>query len=251
MPKPKLIALPMSPWSEKARWALDHHEIGYIEIEYVPMLGAPWLRMVTKTFSGKVTVPVLATPHGVLKDSFTIARHADRVGRKPTLFPREHEAEIEAWNRESEAIIGAQRTLLIERTRRSPDAQAEALPAFVPDLARSTLRPLTRMAASYMARKYDADRDVIDRAQSSLDAGLEKLRAALSNGREYLVGNDFTYADITMATTLQAVVPPPGFRGRGAASRAVWTDDARRERFADLVAWRDRIYARHRNLRGA
>ena len=55
----RLVALSYSPWSEKARWALLHHGVPFREIEYVPILGTPWLRWVARRASGRVTVPTL------------------------------------------------------------------------------------------------------------------------------------------------------------------------------------------------
>jgi glutathione S-transferase len=44
----KLVALHYSPWSEKARWALDHHGVAYRYEEYKILLGEPKLRLATK-----------------------------------------------------------------------------------------------------------------------------------------------------------------------------------------------------------
>jgi glutathione S-transferase len=35
----ELVAVPYSPWSEKARWALDHHALPYRETAYQPLIG--------------------------------------------------------------------------------------------------------------------------------------------------------------------------------------------------------------------
>jgi glutathione S-transferase len=241
MPKPTLIALPYSPWSEKARWALDHHGIGYDEETYVPMVGEPWLRVRTRTFSGRVSVPVLITPHGVIFDSLRIARHADRIGKGPSLFPRELEAAIDAWNETSEQMLAAARGLVIERLQRSPGALEEALPSFVPRVARPALRPLARFGAAFVARKYEA-RDDAER----IDAALGSLRAAIEGGREYLFDR-FPYADIAMAVALQSIKAPGGHLKIGPATRETWTDPMRASRDADLLTWRDAIYRKHRS----
>ena len=34
-----LYSLVYSPWSEKARWALDHHRIAYRRVRYEPVIG--------------------------------------------------------------------------------------------------------------------------------------------------------------------------------------------------------------------
>ena len=60
MSQPTLIHLPYSPWSQKARWALDHHGIAYRTQKYLPMLGEPYLRWRTGRWRRRATVPVLA-----------------------------------------------------------------------------------------------------------------------------------------------------------------------------------------------
>lgn len=240
MPKPTLVALPYSPWSEKARWALDHHGIGYVEETYVPMVGEPWLRVRTRKLTGRVSVPVLITPHGVIFDSLRIARHADRIGKAPSLFPREHESAIDDWNAASEEMLDAARGLVIRRLQQSPDALEEALPSFVPDVARPALRPLARFGAAFVARKYDARGE-----EERIDAVLARLRAALDGGREYLFDR-FSYADITMAVALQSIKAPEGHLKIGPATRETWTDTLRASRDTDLLAWRDAIYRKQR-----
>ena len=54
-----LTALPYSPWSEKATWALDHHRIDYKYDEHMPLVGDIKLRWRLRKPKGIVTVPVL------------------------------------------------------------------------------------------------------------------------------------------------------------------------------------------------
>ncbi len=246
MPKPTLVALPYSPWSEKARWALDHHHVGYREVNYVPMLGEPWLRIASRKFTGRVSVPVLITPHGSVHDSLRIARHAERVGTGSPLFPAEHEAAIESWNARSEAILAAARVAVIDRTSRLPAAQLEALPGFLPAPMRAAMRPLALVGSAFLVRKYGAGREQLDAADHAMREGLDALRDALAGGRRYLLGDAFTFADLAMAVTVQCVRPPAGYLAIGEPMREAWTDAALCERYPDLLAWRDRVYADHR-----
>jgi glutathione S-transferase len=62
---------------------------------------------------------------------------------------------------------------------------------------------------------------------------------------------EFSYADITMAVILHFVRPVgPDFLGMGKASRRCWSDEELATEYADLLAWRDSLYTRHRR-RGA
>src|SRR5690349_1207690 len=94
-----LIALPYSPWSEKARWALDHHGVAYRNEVYLPMLGEPALRLRTGRLRGRITVPVLIEEDGPpVMDSIAIARHADALGPGEKLFPHGLDAQVDEWN---------------------------------------------------------------------------------------------------------------------------------------------------------
>ena len=63
---------------------------------------------------------------------------------------------------------------------------------------------------------------------------------------EYLLG-ELSYADFVAAIALQLVAPVSNdFIRLGAATRACCTDAALGARYAGLVAWRDRRYAKHR-----
>ena len=57
----RLFVLAVSPWSERAKWALDHHRIAYETIQHAPFLGERRLRRLVGTGKERATVPVLIT----------------------------------------------------------------------------------------------------------------------------------------------------------------------------------------------
>src|SRR5690606_17418493 len=75
-----LVGLVYSPWTQRARWALDHHRVVYRSEPYTPLLGELALRRRLGRFRGRVSVPVLFTDAAVIDDSVAIARHAEAVG---------------------------------------------------------------------------------------------------------------------------------------------------------------------------
>jgi len=225
-----LYHLPVSPWSLKARCALRLCEVAVRERAYVPLLGEPALRLRMGRFSGRVTVPVLFTSEGVYSDSLDIARYAESHGKPQGLFPPEHDAAIAAYNASSERLLAAGRICSMLRVVSEPTAALETLPR-------------ARAAVAAFNAKYGitpgAEVEATRRARTELLA----LREALSDGREYLLGS-FTYADITMALALQLIQPLPGSPMGPSSLRAATHPELTAE-FADLLAWRDRIHARH------
>ncbi len=241
-----LYAISYSPWSEKARWALDAAGIAYREVAYLPMLGEPALRARLGRWSGRVSVPALFPESGApATDSYEIARWASERGE--SLFPRGHEAAVAEWNARSEDALDAGRARTTLLVSRDPDALLENLP---PPLRRlgAASRALGRAGVRFLEQKYRFGGASEAALTERLRRVLLELRAGLGGG-EYLVARRFTHADIAMATALQVVKPPPHIRV-GRRSLPHWTHDALVAEFADLLGWRDELIARHRRLGG-
>lgn len=239
---PTLVYLSYSPWSAKARWALAHHGVEYRKVPYVPMVGEPWLRLRTRRLTGRVTVPVWIDGERVLTDSLEIAREAERIGHGTPLFPAGAETDIEAWNDLGERMLAVGRARIVRQSRAHEDLRLELVP---PPLRR--VRPLAmglaRLGLRYFERKYDLqDPRLAD--EGLLRDGFDRVRAAIA-GRGTILGT-FSYADIAMALPITFLVPPapPLLRLEEAARRRMG-DPGLAHEYADLVAWRDGLLARH------
>ena len=134
-----LVGEGFSPWTEKARWALDHHRILYRYEEYTPLLSEPWLRIRAGRGSGTISVPYLLGGDGLsLGDSFAIAREADRRGNG-SLVPEDQIDEITTWNERSERLMRAGRARILAQTEENRELQSESLPSQLPQALRSML----------------------------------------------------------------------------------------------------------------
>ena len=237
----------VSPWSEKARWALDHRGVPYSYAEYLPMLGELPLRVRAGKMRGKITVPILFDGERVLDDSFAIARFADASGSGARLFPHAHEAAIVGWNAKSDALLTSGRALVLRKLAEDREAQRESLPSFVPGAVRGASAFVAETAARYLAKKHGTSDADLDASTRAIDDVLAGLRAALG-GKTYLLG-EFSYADIAMAVGLQMVAPVANaFVPLGPATRRCWSVPSLASKYTDLVAWRDELYAKHRHL---
>ncbi|MFT3765401.1 MAG: glutathione S-transferase [Minicystis sp.] len=243
----ELLGLSYSPWTEKARWALDVRRVPYRLRHYQPLIGEPALRLKLRRLAGRVSVPVLTTEDGrVIADSADIARWADARGEGPTLFPAEHEAAIDRFVALSERAMAAGRGLSLERMLADDAALAEMVPGPI----RRTLGPIAvrvgRLGVARTLRKYDGHRAGGDVHRRALIAALDEIRAALAEAPagetpRTLLGR-FTFADIAAAQALVFVEPPATGLKLGVASRRSFSDPELRERYADLIAWRDDLY---------
>lgn len=240
-----LTALPYSPWSEKARWALDHHRMEYREEEHVPLLGDIKLRIRLRKPTGRVTVPVLYDGHAWLTDSFDIARYADGLGSGPRLFPPDKLAEVTAWNQRSEAAMAAGRAFFMLASANDPELALAALPPGVPSALKPLLLPVAKKGLQLFIAKYRM-REGESSHKNVFTREFDGLSKALS-GRRYLLGDTFSYADIVMAVALQMVSPVDERYMRRLPGLGAETDGGElRRRYQDLLEWRDELYEKHR-----
>ncbi|HVH47467.1 MAG TPA: glutathione S-transferase N-terminal domain-containing protein [Labilithrix sp.] len=237
-----LVGEGFSPWTEKARWALDHHGLAYRYDEYTPLVSELWLRIRANRPSGIISVPFLLNENGrSLGDSFAIAREADTLGSAPALVPADLLDEITAWNERSERLMRAGRARILEKTEESREIQIESLPAHLPRGLRSLLAPTVRVGTAYLRKKY-AVRSVSD---DEIEAELAAIREAIANAPKRPLLGRFTLADIAIATALQAVRPhrtePVGLLP---AQRQAWERPELASRWEDVLAWRDEMVDR-------
>lgn len=244
----RLLCLTYSPWSIRARWALDHHGVQHELEHYVPMLGEAMLRARLRVFRGTVSVPVLFEDDGrAIRGSKEIARHAEAIapaGGDRSLFPQADAADIERWDGISEAIARAGRALLTPRIERSDEALRESLPRPLRATGLATLSlPVARAAARYIGRKYGADAAHADDDRRAMRIALAEVRAAIL-AREHLAGERLTYADVSVVASLQFVRPCPALVRLGPATQACWTDESMAREHEDVLSWRDRLVTR-------
>ena len=243
---PNFIQLPVSPWSEKARWALDHSHVAYESIEYIPTISTLAVRWQIKRFTSKLTIPILINGNDSFSDSWDIARYADlqRAEGIESLFPHDQLEEIEAWNDKSEEILGTLRLGALERMKHNRQTQINALPDFFPDALRPYLWPVSWVAIQTLAQKYQKEGS---HPLEEVAQHFQSLREALNkSANDYILGT-FSYADIVMCCSLQMVSPVGDeFLSIDAQIREDWSSPKLKADYQDLVDWRDRIYAKHR-----
>ena len=240
----ELHGMSYSPYSEKARWALDHHRVPYTWHEHTPMLGEGKLRKLARV-SGKerVSVPLAVDGDLVLRDSLEIAKHAESVGKGARLFA--NEAAVATWAARSADALDAARVLLLDRLLADREALRESLPPWLPGLLRPLATPIAARATRHLVRKYGADGIDRDAATAKLREVLGAMRKVLGSRSTVLDG--FSYADIAMAVVLQMISPVAGdYIVLGPARRRAWTEPGLAAEYADLVAWRDAVYAKRR-----
>jgi glutathione S-transferase len=223
----KLITMYGSPWSERVRWALAFKGLPYEKENYEP--GADEEKI--KKLTGQNLVPVLITDGKVIPDSTAILEWLEASRPEPALLPKSEKdrAQVTLWEELMIGVLGPHgRTLIIGRELLINDAE-------------------TQRSAKYFAEKYGHSPYMEEQARLTLRRVLVSLKQTLS-GRQYLVGDAFTRADLTTAAMLMLVLPAPEeFFAFPRPVRRVYTDPLSDDpAFAAVFAWRDEMYRRHR-----
>lgn len=239
---PELVGIGYSAWTQKARWALDAHEVSYRYREYLPMLGEPGLRLRLGTPLRKVSVPVLFTEVGPFTDSWDIAQWAAaNANNDACLIDDQRRADIAEWNTLSDTMLAAGRARTTRRVLTDREALLESVP---PPM--NQLGPLTgaigASGARFLLWKYGAGAEDEEAAVATMRGGLTRLRAALGDGGFVL--DRFTYADVAMAVTMMFIAPPPDDLVRiGPKARPHWNCPELAAEFPELVEWSHGVYA--------
>lgn len=247
--KPLLLGIHYSPWTEKARWALDFYLVPYRYREHIILLSLPELALRSGRCLNLPTVPYLVTAgRGLgIEDSLAIAKWAHTHAQSGPasaagLFPDELMAEIEACNALSERILNSARPLYSQAVLGSWSARQENLPSWIPSPLRPALAPMADLGVAYIRWTFGAGGKSLEDHRNVVVQGLEEIRKRVQNKKEGVLG-PFTYADITLAVALQFVKPVPNrFIPMGEQTRVQVNKLGLAEQFSDLVQWRDQVY---------
>lgn len=235
-PQRLLVGESFSPWTKKARWAMEHCGLVYDYREYVPTLSELNLRIRLRQIIGPVSVPILFAGTDVYRGSWQIAGYANQCTDDQRLGDMKG---ISDWDILSENALAEGRTRVVRSILANNQALKEALPVFIPQWLRHPMRFLARDAAKRLDRKYAHLHQ-----PGSLRLALDAVRKGLAKSSDdYLLGG-FSYADITMATILEVVKPvahhqPP----LGPETQEIWHDHNLSNHYIDLIEWRNRLAA--------
>ena len=211
--RPLLWHIPVSHYSEKARWALEHKRIEHDRKSPIP--GAHMLYALGLTRGAHKTFPVLTLDGRNIGDSTAIiAALEDRWPERP-LYPddpgeRRRALELEDFFDEQ---LGPQIRLLVWHVLRTDRQRMEELgykmmPPALRDSGFARAASARFGSAWVQVRFRVASDDRAEAAKAKVAAALDRLEAELDGG-EYLVGDSFTVADLTAASLLYPIVNPP------------------------------------------
>lgn len=209
MPSLKLYEFPVSHYCEKIRWALDYKQLKYTRVCMVPLLHVPRMLMLTR----QTQVPMLEMGKLRITDSPRIlAKLEEYFIERPTLLPEDNEYCRKALElcTDFDKNIGIHlRRLSYSHILHHQPSVLELFSAEQSPLRRKVLQfslpaiiQTMRKGLGINPANYTKSLDKFNQAVDRLDEHIQ------SNG--YLVGNEFSIADLTAAALLSPLVRPAG-----------------------------------------
>ena len=254
MSRPTLWHLPLSPYSEKVRWALDYKRMPHVRRAAVPGVHIPLALVLTRGRSW--TLPVMDLDGHNIGDSTAIIaaleqRHPDPGGR--ALYPadpdeRRRALELEEWF--DEQLGPAVRRFALHAMAGDREQFDELASRQLPRALRGHRRLAGVYGRAYSGARFQTVSDTrADAARQQTLAAFDRLESELGDG-EYLVGGRFTIADLTAAAMFSLVVlPPEGPLDIEAPPRVAVLRDSMAGRRG--YRWVLEMFARHRRREGS
>lgn len=203
----KLLEFPHSHYCEKARWALD-----YKGLAFQPVALLPGFHMLTvRKYAADTSVPLLLHNNQIVQGSNEIITYLDRQYPEHLLTPTDAEQRQQCLD--IEADMDTRLGLTIRQVLYS---RLLAYPEFIRYCFTHPMPRIKQMIFSlfYPALRYKIyNTYVISDAKVGLarrefDITMTELEKKLQ-GRQYLVGEQFTRADLSVASMLCWLVMPP------------------------------------------
>ncbi len=208
MPRIRLITIPMSHYCEKARWAIERLGLPYHEERHLQ--GFHYLRSLW--CSGGPHVPVLVDNEQVITDSTSILKHLDHYASPEARLypdnPRERQ-QVEELEDQFDEVLGVEsRRWIYFHYLPHPRAALHVANQGVP-AAEKFLGPLCYpFMKSIIRRRLRVYEPEVDAGLTRAQEIVHKIDELLFDGREYLVGDRFSAADLTLACMMAPFVLP-------------------------------------------
>src|SRR5262245_50547703 len=205
---PVLWQYSFSNYNEKARWALDFKGVRHLRRSLVPG-GARAL-----AFSrGGGTLPVVDLDGRRIVDSTRIVDALESSRPDPPLYPvdpenRQRALAIEAFF--TDHIGHDMRRVGFWEGRNQRAFMADFLAVDNGSAARARLRATLPIAWQVIVRRYGFDQQSFEHSKRAVVGALDRIESE-REGRDYLVGDAFSIADLTAAALLYPLVWPPEF----------------------------------------
>lgn len=201
-----LVAIPISHYCEKARWALERAGIDYVEERHLQ----GFHHFYAKRRGGDFTTPVLVFPDSrpAIGQSSAILKWVDsQLPEDRRLYPEDVASRVRATEHWLDTTLGPDgRGWLYGEILDDMDMIEDYGLTGIPDIERRAFRAVIKAFKPYLAARLRVQGTHADK-QSVCDV-FDEIADRISDGRRYLMGDRFTAADLTFAALSAAVILP-------------------------------------------
>ena len=210
--KPVLVTIPISHYCEKARWALDRAGIAYDEHRHLPAIH----RFAVKRAGGRQTAPVLVCADGTVVDqsSGIVVYAHDRAPAGRGSIPADPAlaAQARALADDFDARLGpATRLWVYHQMFDYPELVQVPMTDGVSAWQRHTFRYGNKAIAFAVAKVLKVNDENAVTAERTFRAIFADVDKRFADGRRYLVGDEFSIADLTFAALSAPLIAPPEY----------------------------------------
>lgn len=241
----ELYQFELSQFSEKVRLILDFKGLPYKKIDVVPGVG----QIDILRLSGQRQLPVIKDGNMVVADSTAIALYLEKTYPEKPLFPTEPQVAalctiLEDW---ADEAIGTKSRASLFGALKNGDLRSSMLPSGTPSLLKNLVNVIPTELFDVVGAGVGLSPVVLKEERDSLHRSMESISQLLAQS-PYLLGQQPTLADLTVAALSMAIKIPTGpylnvpanLKGKGIPG---FVDNPAYEAF---FAWRDRLYAEYR-----
>ena len=204
----RLITIPVSHYSEKVRWALKKLKMAYVEEPHMP----PFHRFATTSVGGKTT-PVLITETNTFTDSTDILRYLDTIApSNAKLYPTDMNLRREVEKLEdlfNQHLGPATRRwgyfYIMNDYKEIQRIWCQGVP-FIERIFFPVVFPVMR---KIVQKTFNITPETSVQAYQEIQGIFATVSELLADGRTYLVGDNFSAADLTFAALAAPVLQPP------------------------------------------
>jgi glutathione S-transferase len=244
---PLLWHIPVSHFNEKVRWALDFKRIAHKR----RVLGPNYLfRAWRATRQG--ALPILWLDGKPLHDSTRIIAALEERWPSPALYPADAAACTRALALEDDmdGTLGPalRASFVTPLFRNDPEIALRALTTGMPEQAFNTMKPLARVFPVFYRWRHKISDAKLEEDRAIVAAALGRVEAA-RGGRDYLVGDAFSVADLTVAALLSPLLQPPEIQYPLKLELPGYVAEYREKVLTHpAVQWAAGIYRKHRGV---
>ena len=239
----KLYQFPISHFCEKVRWALEYKQLEYKKINLLPGLHIKKARKL----SGKAHLPILVDKSRVINESSEIIDYLDAINSDNQLTPKDETLKIEAmrWEEFANQKLGPDvRGLCYNTLLDYPEITIPFFATNGPWYGNLFLKYTFPKMSIKMREFMELNDKNVLLIRRRLTKAINKLYQHTQQ-YEYLVGNQFSRADLTVAALLAPLCKPQKY---GLEWPEEYPEPLRStiEEFGNKLDWVNRIYIKHR-----